>query len=55
MQRRVTRVTALIDQHLGRLVLLADRDELLRPRVALAEVDAETALSVVNLLHVVPL
>lgn len=54
MQRRVARVTAFIDQHLRRLVLFPDLDDLLRSRVALAEVDAETALSVLDLLHVVP-
>lgn len=55
MQCRVARVAALIDQHLRRLVLLPDGDQLLGPRMGLAEVNAESALSVVDLLHVFPL
>jgi len=55
MQRRVARVPAFIDQHLWRLMLFPDLDELLRSRMALAEVNAEAALPVLDLLHVFPL
>ena len=44
-------MTTLVDEHLGRFVLFADPDELIRARVGFAEVNAEPALSIVDLLH----
>jgi hypothetical protein len=54
IQRRVPRVTALVHEHFGRLVLPADRDELFGAWVGFTEVNAEAALSVLKLLHVFP-
>jgi predicted NBD/HSP70 family sugar kinase len=47
----VARVAALVEQGLGRLVLLADLQQLLIGGVLLTEVSAEPALTVLNLLH----
>jgi hypothetical protein len=47
MQRRMTRVAALIDQRLRRLLAHADFDEFFGATVRFAEVGAETALSIV--------
>jgi hypothetical protein len=47
MQRRVTRVAALVDQRLRRLLAHADFDEFFGAPVRFAEVGAETALSIV--------
>ena len=52
MKRRVPRVAAVIEQHLGRLMLAANRRELLGSWVCLAEMDTKSALSLVKLLHV---
>ena len=54
MERRVLRVTAVIDERLRSLVLAPDGSDLLGSRVRLAEVNAQAALSVVDLLHVSP-
>ena len=52
MERRVPGVAAVIEQHLGRLMLAANRRQLLGPWMSLAEVDTKSALSLVKLLHV---
>ena len=52
MKRRVPRVAAVIEKHLGRLMLAANRRQLLGAWMSLAEVDTKSALSIVKLLHV---
>ena len=52
MKRRVPWVAAVIEQHLGRLMLAANRRKLFGPWMSLAEVDTKSALSLVKLLHV---
>ena len=52
MKRSVLGVAAVIEQHLGRLMLAANRRKLFGPWVSLAEVDTKSALSLVKLLHV---
>src|SRR5688500_8235976 len=52
MKRCVPRVAAVVDQGFRRLMLAANDRELLGPRMGLAEVGAQPALSVVNLQHV---
>jgi len=48
------RVPAVVDEHLGRLVLPADLQNLLIGLVRLAEVGTQPALPLVNLLHFDP-
>ena len=54
MQLGVLRVPALVHERLGRLVGHPDLHELLRVRMGLAEVRAQSALSVIDVLHGVP-
>src|SRR5690349_19649520 len=51
MQRRVAWMAAFVHQRLGRLLGPANLNDLLGRRVRLAEVRAESALPVVNVLH----
>jgi hypothetical protein len=51
VQRRMSRVAAVVQQLFRRFVFAPDRGELLSARVGFAEVCAEAALAVMELLH----
>ena len=54
MERRVTRVAAVVHYILGCLVFPPNRSKLLSAWVRFAEVSAKTALTVMELLHESP-